>query len=144
MEGSSWPRPWGATAKEDDSKLKKKKANITSSARLSLLPTLQDLFLEFFCAVFVLLVAFLTQFSNASEKVVDILSAVGVSGRSHGRTRASPALIRKRKKRNSGESIKQGLEKETRSNGHTAQDVIWRRENVRRRGTKRERKRGRE
>lgn len=85
---------------KDDSKHKKKKANVTSSARLSLLSTLQDLVLEFFGAVLVLLVAFLTQFSDASEKVVDILGGVGgVGGRSHGRTRASPALIQKKKKR---------------------------------------------
>lgn len=93
---------------KDDSKHKKKKANVTSSARLSLLSTLQDLVLEFFGAVLVLLVAFLTQFSDASEKVVDILGGVGgVGGRSHGRTRASPALIQKKRKEEEFRGINQ-------------------------------------
>ena len=61
--------------------IKSKKRMITSSSGLSFLSTLQDLVLQLFGAVVVLLVAFLSQFSDAKKKVVDILSPVGVGGR---------------------------------------------------------------
>ena len=61
--------------------IKSKKRMITSSSGLSFLSTLQDLVLQLFGAVVVLLVAFLSQFSDAKKKVVDILGPVGVGGR---------------------------------------------------------------
>lgn len=60
---------------------KRKELLFTSSPGLSFLSTLQNLVLQLSGAVVVLLVAFLSQFSDAKKKVVDILGPVGVGGR---------------------------------------------------------------
>lgn len=61
----------------------------TSSPGLSLLPTLHDLLLQLLCALFVFLVALLTEFPNSLKKVIHILAAFRRLGcRIHGGTRA--------------------------------------------------------
>lgn len=58
---------------------------ITGSSRLSLFSALQNLVFQLLGPVEVLLIAFLAEFTDPREKVVDILGPVGVvGGRSHG------------------------------------------------------------